>query len=31
MDTNDTFRLTENEIVFGELISHEYISGKLLL
>ncbi|CAK9820741.1 ADP-ribosylation factor-like protein 13B [Anthophora plagiata] len=31
VDASDISRLTENKVVFGELISHEYISGKPLL
>ncbi|KAG7212950.1 hypothetical protein KM043_002291 [Ampulex compressa] len=31
VDASDISRLTENKIVFGELVSHEHISGKPLL
>ncbi|XP_076239465.1 uncharacterized protein LOC143182388 [Calliopsis andreniformis] len=31
VDASDISRLTENKVVFGELISHEHISGKPLL
>lgn len=31
VDASDISRLTENKVVFGELITHEYISGKPLL